>query len=74
MQMDKNTLASLASLDDASLSAAIRMLAASAGLSLGEGEFAKSTLDALRTALRGATDADIAKAKQIFEGFRNGRK
>lgn len=74
MQMDKNTLSALAALDDASLSAAIRMLAASAGLSLGEGEFAKPTLDALRGALRGATDADIAKAKQIFEGFKNGRK
>lgn len=74
MNIDKNTLTALASLDDAALSAAIRMLASSAGMNLGSGSFSASTLDALRKALGGASDADIEKAKQIFEGYRNGRK
>ncbi len=74
MNIDKNMLQSLASLDDAALSAAIRMIAASSGLHLGNAEFSKTTLDALRSALRGANEADIAKAKQIFEGFKDGRK
>lgn len=74
MNIDKNMLQSLATLDDAGLSAAIRMIASTAGLQLGNAEFSKTTLDALRSALRGANDADIAKAKQIFEGFKNGRK
>ena len=74
MNIDKNMLQSLASLDDAALTAAIRMIASSSGLELGNAEFSSAALSALRSALRGADDADIAKAQKIFEGFKHGRK
>lgn len=74
MNIDKTMLNSLAAMDDAALSAAIRMIAASSGLNLGNATFSKTTLDALRGALRGADESDIANAKRIFEGFQNGRK
>lgn len=74
MNIDKSTLNTLASLDDATLSAAIRMIASSSGLNLGSMTFDKQSLEALRTMMRGATDADIANARRIFEGFNHGRK
>ncbi len=69
MKIDKNLLDQLANLDDASLSAAIRMIAASSGMDLGGTTFDANSLAALRSAMRGATDADIANAKRIFEGY-----
>ena len=69
LKIDKNLLDQLANLDDKSLSAAIRMIAASSGVSLGDTKFDAASLDALRSAMRGATDEDLANAKNIFEGY-----
>lgn len=69
MKIDKNMLDRLADLDDRSLSAAIRMIAASSGIDLGDTKLDPASLNALRTAMRGATDEDIANAKSIFEGY-----
>lgn len=74
MQIDKSMLNTLASLDDATLSAAIRMIASSSGLNMGNLQLDAKSLEALRTVMRGATDADIANAKRIFEGLNHGRK
>lgn len=70
MKIDKNLLAQLASLDDKSLLGAIKMIASASGVDLGTTEFDPSQLDALRSAMRGATDEDIENAKRIFEGYR----
>lgn len=74
MNIDKNMLNTLASLDDKSLSATIRMIAATTGLDLGNMQFSPKTLNALRAAMREANDADVTNAKRIFEEFTDGRK
>ena len=70
MKIDKNLLAQLASLDDKSLVGAIKMIASASGVDIGSTSFEPSQLEALRSAMRGATDEDIADAKRIFEGYR----
>ena len=67
-------LNTLASLDDATLSAAIRMIASSSGLNLGNLQLDAKSLEALRAVMRGATDTDVANLKRIFEGLNHGRK
>ena len=69
MNIDKNMLSALASLDDASLMAAIRMIAASSGMDIGT-SFNGEALSSLRNAMRGATDRDIEEIKKIFESYK----
>lgn len=68
MNIDKNLLETLAGLDDTTLVASIRAIAAAGGIDLPAAHLEHAQLDALRTAMRGATDADIARAKQILRG------
>ena len=70
MNIDKNLLETLAGLDDATLTASIRAIAAASGVDLTGASFDKAQLDALRAAMGGATDADIARAKDILKGYR----
>ncbi|MBD8959706.1 MAG: hypothetical protein EGQ82_04475 [Clostridiales bacterium] len=70
MNIDKNLLETLAGLDDATLTASVRAIAAASGVDLTGASFDKAQLDALRAAMRGATDADIARAKDILKGYR----
>lgn len=70
MNIDKNLLDKLAAMDDDSLTASIRAIAAASGVDLSGAKFDRSRLDALRTAMRGATDEDIARAKEILKGYR----
>lgn len=70
MNIDKNLLETLAGLDDATLTASIRAIAAASGVDLTGARFDKAQLDALRTAMHGATDADIDRAKDILKGYR----
>lgn len=68
MNIDKNLLETLAGLDDATLIASIRAIAAAGGIDLSAANFEPAQLDTLRAAMRGATDADIARAKHILRG------
>lgn len=70
MNIDKNLLETLAGLDDATLTASIRAIAAASGVDLTGASFDKAQLDALRAAMHGATDADIDRAKDILKGYR----
>ena len=70
MNIDKNLLETLAGLDDATLTASVRAIAAASGVDLTGASFDKAQLDALRAAMRGATDAGIARAKDILKGYR----
>ena len=70
MNIDKNLLETLAGLDDATLTASVRAIAAASGVDLTGASFDKAQLDALRAAMRGATYADIARAKDILKGYR----
>ena len=69
MKIDKNMMAKLAAMDDASLMASIRMIAAASGVGIGTVTFDQAQLAALRQAMLGATDDDIAHAKDILEGY-----
>ena len=69
MNIDKNLLTQLASLDDRSLAAAIKMFASSSGIVLDK-PLDKKSLDSLRTAFKSATDEDVANAKRIFEEYK----
>ena len=69
MNIDKNMLNALASLDDSSLISAIRMIALSSGVDIGaslDGE----AISSLRNAMRGATDRDIEEIKKVFESYK----
>ena len=70
MNIDKNLLSQLANLDDRALTSAIRMVALSGGIDIGKEPFDAPRLDALRAAMRGATDEDLANAKKLFEGYK----
>ena len=70
MKIDPNFLRSLADRDDAALTRTVQSIAAASGLDLAGVQFEKSKLDALRIALRGATDADLEKAKSILTGYK----
>ena len=74
INIDRNLLETLAGLDDTMLVASIRAIAAASGVDLTGATFEKAQLDALRTAMRGASDADIARAKEILKGCRKDGK
>ncbi|MBQ2862776.1 MAG: hypothetical protein IJE84_01225 [Clostridia bacterium] len=65
MQLDKNAIDKLLTLDDASLWSVIKMIAAQSGLTLSD-DIGASELAALRSALGSATDADIAAATEML--------
>ena len=70
LNIDKNLLSQLANLDDKSLMAAIHMAAMSGGIDLGNEPLDAARLNALRTAMRGATEEDLANAKKLFDGYK----
>ncbi len=70
MNIDKNMLSQLANLDDKALLSSIRMIAAASGIDLSGTSLDASQLNALRSAMRGATDADLEYAKNIFKGYK----
>ncbi len=70
MNIDKKLLSELANLDDKTLMSAIRMVAMSGGIDIGKEPLDASRLAALREAMRSATDADLANAKKLFDGYK----
>lgn len=70
MQLDKNAIDKLLTLDDRGLWSVIRMIAAQSGISLpdsiGSGELAS-----LRSALGSASDADIAAASELLRQMKD---
>ena len=70
MQIDRNALQKLLSLNDKQLETVVRKLATDYGLDLSTLNINTSNLKNLRTALQNATDEDL---KTIGEQFKNGR-
>lgn len=68
MNLDQNMLNSLAALDDAALLQTVKAIAKANGLSVSERSLTHENLELLRASLRGATDADLARAKEILGG------
>lgn len=73
MNIDKNILSSFAALDDSTLLSAIKMIAASSGVDIGNINFDKAQLDALRSAMRTATDEDISMMKNLFNDYKGNK-
>lgn len=65
MQLDKNAIDKLLTLDDRALWSVIKMIAAQSGISLAD-NIGASELASLRAALGSATDADIAAATELL--------
>ncbi len=74
MNIDKNTLNMLLSLDDAHLSMFIRKLAGSAGLPLDSIELGPEQLAGIRKALSMTTDGDISRAAELIKSYKMGKK
>lgn len=65
MQLDKNAIDKLLTLDDRALWSVIKMIAAQSGVALAD-NISSAELSALRNALGSATDADIAAATEML--------
>ena len=70
MTLDKNTLDMLLKLPDDQLIMIIRRLAKEKGINLGDLNIGKEQLSALRRALSGADNADLARATEILQGYK----
>lgn len=68
VKIDQNTLRALAAMDDVTLTQTIKTLAAAGGFALDPAALTHENLELLRTSLCGATDADLARAKEILGG------
>ncbi len=73
MQLDKNAIDKLLTLDDRGLWSVIRMIASQSGVSLPE-TIGAGELSSLRTALGSATDADIAAATELLRTMKDKRE
>ena len=65
MQLDKNAIDKLLTLDDRALWQVIKMIAAQSGITLAD-SIGAGELSSLRSALSSATDADIAAAVDLL--------
>lgn len=70
MQLDKNAIDKLLTLDDRGLWNVIRMIAAQSGVSLPD-RIGGSELASLRSALGSASDADIAAASELLRAMKD---
>jgi hypothetical protein len=70
MQIDRNALNQMLSLNDKQLSRIVQKLANEAGLDLSAFNIRDNDVQSLRRALEGATDQDISKAISQMENFK----
>jgi hypothetical protein len=73
MTLDKKAIDTLLKLDNASLTAIIRQLAASAGVNPSTIRLGERELAGLRSALAVATDSDILRAGELIKQYKNGK-
>ena len=69
MKLDKATLDMILKLPDDQLILIIQKLAREKGININNLNISREQLSALRKALSGATDADIARATEILGGY-----
>lgn len=70
MTLDKNTLDMLLKLPDDQLIMIIKRLLKEKGINPSEFNIGKEQLSALRIALSGADNADLARAAEILKGYK----
>ncbi len=74
MNLNKNSINMLLSLDDAHLSVLIRQFAANAGIPADTLKLGKPELDGIRNALSLATDGDLSRAAELLKNYNQGKK
>ena len=74
MMLDKRAVAMLLTLDDARLAMVIKKLIADAGVDPSTVKLGEKELAGIRTALSSATDDDLARAGELIENFKNGKR
>lgn len=70
MQLDRNSLNKLLSLNDRQLGAVIGRLASESGMDLSAFSIDPKDIQALRSALQGATDEDLERVRKQYEDYR----
>ena len=73
MQLDRNALNRLLSMNDAQLKYIITKLAVDNGLDLSTFNISGNDINSIRRALEGATDADLQKATEQLSRGKKGR-
>ncbi|MBQ8410035.1 MAG: hypothetical protein IJY39_14340 [Clostridia bacterium] len=74
MTLDKKAIDMLLSLDDKKLAMVIARLAKDAGIDPSTLNVGPSELAGIRAALSVATDSDIARAGELLQNYKNGKK
>ncbi len=74
MNLDKNSINMLLSLDDTHLSVVIRQLAQNAGIPADSLNLGSRELAGIRQALSLATDGDISRAAELIRSYKQGKK
>ena len=74
MQLDRKKLDRLLSMNDEQLAQVIRTVAAEAGIDAAALGLNPENVAALRQALSGAGDADIAQLNEIYHSYRKNRR
>lgn len=74
MMLDKRSIDMLLSLDDAKLAAVIKRLASDAGIDPSGINIGPEQLSGIRKALSGATPEDIARAGELIQSLKNGKR
>ncbi|MBP3376448.1 MAG: hypothetical protein J6L83_06750 [Clostridia bacterium] len=74
MNLDKNSINMLLSLDDTRLAIVIRQLAQSSGIPADSLKLGPAELSGIRSALSMATDGDISRAAELIKGYKMGKK
>ncbi len=73
MNLDRNSLNRLLSLNDLQLKAVMEKLARDSGLDLSEFNISPADIGSVRTALSGASDSDIEKIAEQLKGKKKER-
>lgn len=71
MQLDKNTLNMLLSLNDAQLVNIIKTISEKSGLDLSSFNISANDVKSIRYALKNASDEDIIRAQESINNYKN---
>ena len=71
MQLDKNTLNMLLSLNDAQLVNIIKTISEKSGLDLSSFNISTNDVKSIRYALKNASDEDIIRAQESIKNYKN---
>ena len=74
MQLDRNMLSRLLSMNDEQLSAFIRSVATESGIDPAQLGIRPESMQAIRAALGGATEEDLKRLTSVYNDYQSNRK